>query len=105
MTDWVKVRDAAIAAAKNSLGSAWDVAAGTAMAQIYGLVAVAKYIEDNKSNLSEENYRHLMELQKTAVADAISGVQMIGITAAQNAAAAAMSVVAKALPGLLLAAI
>lgn len=102
MSDWTKVRDAAINAAKESLGHLWNVAAGTAVAQISGLVAVAKHIDDNKDTLSVENYQHLMSLQKTALVDALAGIKMIGITAAQNAAAAAMDVLIKALPGLLL---
>ncbi|HFK4066707.1 TPA: hypothetical protein ACG1UU_004168 [Kluyvera ascorbata] len=105
MTDWTKVRDATIEAAKKSLGLAWGAAAGTAVAQISGLVAVAKYIDDNKASLTVENYQHLIRLQKTALEDALSGIEMIGITAAQNAAAAAMDVLIQALPGLLLAAI
>jgi len=102
MSDWTKTRDAVIAAAKNSLGTSWGIAAGTAVAQISGLVAVAKYIDDNKDSLTVENYQHLMKLQKTALEDALAGIEMIGITAAQNAAAAAMDVLIEALPGLLL---
>ncbi|MFQ2400409.1 hypothetical protein [Aeromonas dhakensis] len=105
MTDWVKVREAALAAAKKRLGVAWSNSAGIATAQISALVEVAHYIEDNKDELSEANYQHLMKLQKQALVDALTGIEIISITAAQNAAADAMDVIIKALPGLILAAV
>ncbi|BDA58002.1 hypothetical protein NUITMVR1_56610 (plasmid) [Raoultella ornithinolytica] len=49
-------------------------------------------------NTCSTNWKH----HQTALVDALAGIEMIGITAAQNAAAAAMDVLIKALPGLLL---
>nr|WP_198983253.1 hypothetical protein [Herbaspirillum sp. ASV7] len=105
MQNWSQVRDAAIAAAKASLGGSWGIVAASASAQISGLVECAKYIDENRSTMSEANYRHLLELQETAVEDAIAGYEAIGIVAAQKAAEAAINVIVAALPGLLLGAV
>lgn len=99
-TNWTQVRNSAIAAAQEVLGTAWSAAENGATAQIRALVEIAKYIDANKDNMDPDEYKSLCDQQKTALQNVLTGYEAIGMAAAQNAVAAVVNAILKAVPGL-----
>ena len=99
-TDWSTVGSTAIAAAQGALGPAWKVASNGATAAINSLVQTAQYIEENKDNMTSDEYQLLVSQQKTALQNVLTGYQAIGIAAAINAVSAVVTAVVNAVPTL-----
>jgi transketolase N-terminal domain/subunit len=100
-TDWVAARNAALAAGKSALGSAWEAASSGASAQITALVNIAQYIQDNQASMTTDEVTHLVAQQKVALQNVLMGYAAISIAGATNAVAAVVNSIAQAAPGLL----
>lgn len=101
MSKWVDVREAAIEAAKKVLGSAWKNCAADACKRIDKLIELAQYIEEHKSAMSKQEYVDAINQRKLAMENVLLTYKLIDKAAAQNATAAALDVILKALPGLI----
>ena len=100
-TDWNAIRDAALGAGKEALGSAWATASAGATAQISALVGIAGYIQENQNSMSADEISHLVAQQKTALQNVLIGYEGIGYADANNAVAATVNSILLAVPGLL----
>jgi hypothetical protein len=99
-TDWSTIRSDAISAAEGVLGPAWTAASGGASAAISSLVQTAQYIDENKNNLTPDEYQLLVSQQKQATQNVLTGYAAISIAAAMNAINAVVQVILKAVPAL-----
>jgi hypothetical protein len=100
-TDWTSVRADAISAAQGVLGPAWKAASAGATGAIGSLVHTAQYIEQNKSNMTADEYQLLVSQQKLATQNVLTGYEAISIAAAINAINAMVAVIVAAAPALL----
>jgi hypothetical protein len=101
VTDWPTVRVNAISAAQGVLGTAWKAAAAGATGAIGSLVQTAQYIDQNKDNMTADEYQLLISQQKQAMQNVLTGYEAISIAAATNAIGAVINVIVAAAPTLL----
>ncbi|MFZ6687347.1 hypothetical protein ACO0K0_06330 [Undibacterium sp. SXout11W] len=100
-TDWNAVRDAALGAGREALGSAWTTASSGATAQISALVGIAEYVQENQNSMSADEVSHLFSQQKAALQNVLIGYAGIGFADANNAVAATVNSILSAVPELL----
>lgn len=98
---WSDARDAAVAAAKSQLKQNWTTISAGVVGQIQALVDLAKYINDNRAAISDDEYKMLMEHQKGCLQSVIAGYKDISYTVAGNAVAAIVNALINAVPGIL----
>ena len=95
--DWSTVGGSVEQAVASVLGGDWRIVGPAAKAQLSALVQTAAAIEENKDNMSADEYESLRLTQQRALEGVLSAYAGISIVAAEQAAAAAWSVVAQAL--------
>ena len=95
-TDWNAVLTQALAAAEESLAGNWGTVAPAASHSISLLIQTGQYISDHPE-LSEPVRKMLADNQKLAMKGVLLGYEDIGILAAEQAVAAAWSVVSQAI--------
>jgi hypothetical protein len=95
--DWTNVGNSVEQAVAAVIGADWGVVAPAAKAQIAALVQTAQAIEADKDNMSAAEYNGLRLSQQRAVEGVLSAYAAISIVVAEQAAAAAWSIVAQAL--------
>lgn len=100
-TNWTDVRNSAIDAAKGVLQGTWNVAHKGAIVQVNALIALAEYIEKHKYEMTEDEYLNLVQHQKIAMQNVLTGYEAISIAAAKNAIAAVINTIVAAAPALL----
>ncbi len=98
---WSDALDAAVAAAKSQLTQNWTTVSVGVVGQIQALVSLAKYIDDNRAVISDDEYKMLMEHQKGCLQSVIVGYKEISYTVARNAVASIVNALIKAIPGIL----
>jgi hypothetical protein len=97
--NWAQVLQDSINAARAVLAGKWPLVETAASAQIQALVVNAQDIEANKDQMTPDEYELVKRIQTRALSGVLAGFEAIGIVAAEQAAAAAWSVVADALRG------
>jgi hypothetical protein len=95
--NWAQVLQESINAAKDVLAGKWPLVQQAASAQITALIENAKSIEDNKADMTQDEYELVKRIQTRALSGVLAGFEAIGIVAAEQAAAAAWNVAAGAL--------
>ena len=79
------------------LGGAWGNVSPGASAQIAAIVAVGQSIENNRATMTQSDYNMLKLMQQRALEGVLQSYAAISLVVAEQAAAAAWSVVAAAL--------
>lgn len=97
MIDWQSVLSDAATAAEQVLGRQWPAVADSATTQIAALVENAKFIEDNRSGMTDLEYRATKINQQRALEGVLTGFSAISIVVAEQVAAAVWDVVESAL--------
>ena len=64
------------------------------------MLRAAQYIDQNKASMTSDEYQLLVSQQKIALQNVLTGYEAIGTATAQNAIAAVVNVILKAVPGL-----
>jgi hypothetical protein len=95
--NWTTVGTQVEQAVAKVVGAAWQNASTGASAQIAALIAVGKSIEQDKDSMKQVEYDSLKLMQQRALDGVLQAYEGIAIDTAQQAAAAAWSVVIGAL--------
>jgi hypothetical protein len=80
-----------ISAIENEVGNQSQTALALAASQVAALAKTAKYIEDNKDNVSPETLDFMIKNHEDAVYGVLKGFEGISQTIAQQAANAALN--------------
>ncbi len=97
LPDWSAVLTQAVNAAKAILADKWPSVAQSATIQITALVENGQYIAANRSSMDVDEYNSIKLNQQRALEGILSGYEAISITVAEQAAAAAWSIVEDAI--------
>jgi hypothetical protein len=95
--DWSNVGSAVEQSVASVVGADWAVVAPAAKAQLTALVETAQAIEADRDQMSAAEYNGLRLSQQRALEGVLASYAAISIVVAEQAAAAAWSVVAQAL--------
>ncbi|MFU2317615.1 hypothetical protein [Rahnella sp. PCH160] len=93
MSDIFQLRDSAINAAKNSLGTNWNTVVNGAVPQIEALLQLAWEIEKGKSNFRSGEYESLLASQKSTFVAVLTTYEAITEEMAWQALNAAFGVI------------
>ena len=99
--DWSTIEKDAVAAAAKSLGESWASAAHGATGSIAALLQTAQYIKAHEDGMTKDEATFVVAQQKAAMSNVLTAYKSIGAAAAQDAVAAVVQVVVKALPALI----
>ena len=95
--DWSNIGSAVEQAVAAVVGADWAIVRPAARAQLTALVEIAQAIEADRDNMSAAEYNGLRLSQQRALEGVLASYAAISIVVAEQAAAAAWSVVAQAL--------
>jgi hypothetical protein len=95
--DWADIGSAVEQSVASVVGADWRIVAPAARAQLTALVETAQAIEADRDDMSAAEYNGLRLSQQRALEGVLASSAAISIVVAEQAAAAAWDVVAKAL--------
>lgn len=97
--NWQQVGTDMEAAVKGVLGANWQTVSGAAAPQLQAMVGIGQSIEQSYAakSITADEYQSLQSMAKNALKGILSSYAAVGIVVAEQAAAAAWTVVATAL--------
>ena len=95
--NWPSVLNQVISAVAGVLGQKWSSVARPTTHELYVLTQTAQWIDENKANMDKDTYDLLVDAHKRTLYDVLVGNELINKAVAEQAVAAAWTVLLAAL--------